>query len=206
MDQHFPTIDPKTMRRTLWQRFWYRILRLLGWDLTGGIPDLPKYVFIVAHHTSNWDLPIGYLVRLCISLPGVRWFAKSSLFWGPFGAILTWLGAFPIERSTSHSYVEQFAAEFARRDKLILTLAPEGTRRKTGYWKSGFYQIALAANVPIAAGFIDFERKLAGVGPIFMPSGNVDADMEMLRNFYATVRGLHPESQGVVRLRSDEKS
>ncbi len=202
MTDRFSTIDLRTCKRNLRQRFWYWVLRMIGWDLEGALPDLPKYVLIAAPHTSSWDVIVGLIVKLSVPFSHMHWLAKDSLFWQPLGSLMTAMGAIPVERSRRHSYVAQMTAEFARRDQLILALAPEGTRRKTDHWKSGFYHAALAAHVPIAAAYLDYGRKRVGVGPIFLPK-DADADMEMLRLFYSGVTACHPELVSDVRLRPD---
>ncbi len=203
MTHRFPTIDLRACKRNLRQRFWYFVLRLIGWDLEGSLPDLPQYVLIAAPHTSGWDVIIGLIAKLSVPLSHLRWLAKDTVFWQPLGALLTVLGAIPVDRRRHHSYVAQMIAEFAQRDRLILALAPEGTRRQTDHWKSGFYYAALGAHVPIAAAFIDYGRKRIGVGPIFSPSGDADADMAMLAAFYGAVTARHPALVSDVRFLTD---
>lgn len=193
--------DEEAAPRTAIQRLWYRLLRLLGWDITGYYPRSRKYVLVVAPHTSNWDFFIGFIVSRSVELGFPYWLGKDSLFRQPLGAIFRRLGGIPVDRSESHRYVEAVADEFARQPDFILGITPEGTRRRTEYWKSGFYYIALRAGVPIVLGYLDYARKLAGLGPIFMPSGDIEADFRLIREFYGGIRGKYPDKQGEVRIR-----
>ena len=93
--------------------------------------------------------------------------------------------------------------EFDAVDAMALTIAPEGTRRAAEYWRSGFYHIAVAARVPIVLAYIDFDNKVAGLGPTVHPSGDINADMRIIRRFFEPIRGLHPENQGPIRLRPE---
>nr|MDJ0954981.1 acyltransferase [Acidimicrobiia bacterium] len=111
------------------------------------------------------------------------------------------LGIIPVERDSGQGLVEQMVEEFAAADSMALTIAPEGTRRAAEYWRSGFYHIAVAARVPIVLAYIDAENKVAGIGPTVHPTGDIDADMEIIRRFFAPIRGMRPENQGPVRLR-----
>ncbi|MBN1381447.1 MAG: lysophospholipid acyltransferase family protein [Deltaproteobacteria bacterium] len=172
-------------------------LQLSGWQVAGKPPSLSKFVVVGAPHTSNWDLPLLLAIAFFFGLR-VSWMGKHTLFRGPFDAIFRWLGGIPIERQSSHGAVEQMIEEFQKRDRLILVLAPEGTRRRVESWKSGFYHIAVGAGVPILIGFIDYGRNKGGIGPLIDPSGDIEADMAKIRNFFATVTPRHPERFGPV--------
>lgn len=176
------------------------ILRLLGWRVDANLPAARKYVVIGTFHTTNWDFPLMLLLKSAIGLK-VRWVGKHSLFRWPLGWLMRRLGGIPVDRRFPHNYVEQIVDAFRRRVELILVIAPEGTRKKAQYWKSGFYFIALGAGVPIALGFADYARKVGGIGPSFVPTGDVEADMARIRAFYADKRGLHPEKQSEIRFR-----
>ena len=169
-------------------------LKMIGWRREGSLPDIPKYVIIVAPHTSNWDFPIGLALAFDLKLRGY-WLGKDGLFRWPFHGFFRWLGGIPIDRSRSSDVVAQMVQVFKERNKLTMVLAPEGTRKKVAYWKSGFYHIARGADVPIVLAFIDYLRKAGGIGPVFKPSGDIETDMEYIRAFYATVTGKHPEKQ-----------
>ncbi len=175
-------------------------LRVFGWRLEGSPPDTSKYVFIAAPHTSNWDflflLAMTFVFRVrCI------WMGKASLFRPPFGVIFTWLGGVPIDRSSRRSVVEQAIQAFQGREEMVMGIPPEGTRKKMDHWKSGFYYIALGANVPLAFAFVDYERKVTGFGPTFMPTGDIQADMEVIRDFYKDIKAKFPENFSDIRVK-----
>jgi 1-acyl-sn-glycerol-3-phosphate acyltransferase len=160
------------------------------------LPDADKLVVIAAPHTSNWDLPV--LLSLGFSLRAKAcWLGKHSLFRWPFGLLFRWMGGIPVYRSASHNMVEQTVETFRNSEKLILAIPPEGTRSKVSYWKTGFYYIALGAGTPVAMAFIDYKRKASGIGPTLYPTGDIEADMEVIRNFYATVTAKYPDKAGL---------
>jgi 1-acyl-sn-glycerol-3-phosphate acyltransferase len=135
----------------------------------------------------------------------IQWMGKDSLFRGPFGFFFRAVGGLPIDRSASHNVVDQVVHEFNTRERMKLVIAPEGTRKQTDHWKSGFYHIARGAQVPVVLGFIDYKHKLCGVGPTLQLSGDVEADMRIIRAFYAPITGKHPEQTGEIRLRGEEE-
>ncbi len=177
-------------------------LTLVGWRAELPAPTEPKYVLIAAPHTSNWDL---VLMLLCGLVYGLRpcWTGKKSLFRPPLGWLLRWLGGIPIDRSAHHNVVEQLAASFQQRERLVLAMPPEGTRGRAPHWKSGFYYVARTAGVPICLGYLDYGRRRGGLGPLLRPTGDVAADMDVVRAFYADKRGRYPEKQGPVRLEQE---
>jgi len=170
----------------------FSFLKVFGWRLEGRLPDVDKLVVIAAPHTSNWDLPV--LLSLAFALRAKAcWLGKHSLFRRPFGFLFRWMGGIPVYRSASQNMVAQSVEMFRNSEKLILTIPPEGTRSKVSHWKTGFYYIALGAEVPIAMAFIDYKRKVSGVGPTLYPTGDIEADMEVIRNFYANVTAKYPD-------------
>jgi 1-acyl-sn-glycerol-3-phosphate acyltransferase len=169
-------------------------LKMIGWRREGSLPDIPQYVIIVAPHTSNWDFPIGLAFAFALEIRGY-WLGKDSLFRWPFRGFFRWLGGIPIDRSRSSDVVAQMIQIFRERARLTMVVAPEGTRKKVTYWKSGFYHIARGANVPIVLAFLDYLRKAGGIGPVLNLTGDIEADMESIRAFYATVKGKYPEKQ-----------
>jgi 1-acyl-sn-glycerol-3-phosphate acyltransferase len=174
-------------------------LKLMGWRLEGSAPDLLKYVIIVAPHTSNWDFLILLAMTFALKVRCV-WLGKDSIFRPPFGVIFTLLGGIPIDRSSRQSVVEQAVQAFQSRKTMALAIGPEGTRKKTDHWKKGFYYIALGARVPIVFGFADYERKVTGLGPTFVPTGDIQADMEVIRDFYKDIKGKFPEQFSDIRV------
>lgn len=180
------------------------LLKIFGWRREGQLPDIPKYVVIAAPHTTNWELPIALATAFSFRIR-VSWMGKDSLFRWPFGAFFRWLGGIPVVRTRSTGLVAQSIQAFRENERFVLILAPEGTRSRTGHWRSGFYYIAKGTGVPIALGFVDFRRKIAGIGPVLLtPTGDIDADMRIIRAFYAGVTGKHPDksSQAAVTART----
>jgi 1-acyl-sn-glycerol-3-phosphate acyltransferase len=176
------------------------LLRLAGWTVDIVQPDRPKGVVIVYPHTSNWDFIVGYLARSAAGFPQ-QWIGKDSLFRGPFGPLFRRMGGIPVRRGARAGAIAELATEYARRERLWIALAPEGTRARTDHWKSGFYHLALAARVPVALAFIDYGRRLVELRTIIELTGEPEADLTRLRAFYANVRGLRPERAGEIRFR-----
>ena len=167
------------------------ILRLTGWRTAGQLPPIPKFVLIAAPHTSNWDLLFTLLMAFAFRTR-IHWMGKEAIFRRPFKNFFLWLGGIPVKRSQSHNLVEQSIQQFHRNEQLILTIAPAGTRQRVIRWKTGFYHIAWGAKVPIALGFLDYRRKVGGIGPLVYPTGNITADMQTIRAFYDGITGKKP--------------
>jgi 1-acyl-sn-glycerol-3-phosphate acyltransferase len=161
----------------------------LRWRVHGEIPNLSKFVIIAAPHTSNWDFVVGIAAKLALGLQ-VLWLGKDSLFRPPFDTIMRALGGMPVDRTTSRDVVDAMIREFGRRDKLVLALAPEGTRRKVERWRTGFYHIAHGARVPIVTVAIDGEARALQLGPPFHTTGDLDADVRELQSRFARVNGV----------------
>jgi 1-acyl-sn-glycerol-3-phosphate acyltransferase len=167
-------------------------MRLMRWRIEGQIPDLRKFVLIVAPHTSNWDFVVGLLCDLALDMDAA-WLGKHSIFVGPFGRWLKSLGGIPVVRSASHNLVSQAAAEFARRDQMILAITPEGTRRKVQSWKSGYWHIARAAGVPILPVGFDFARRATVIGAVRPTTDSLSADEAVFKEFFAGITPKNPE-------------
>ena len=136
-----------------------------------------KFVLIAAPHTSNWDLPYTLMTGLALRL-NLYWMGKASLFRAPFGPVMRWLGGLAVDRSKSNNTVAAAALALQQADgPLQLVVSPEGTRGRVRQWKTGFYFIAVQAQVPIVLAFMDYGRKVGGLGPEFTPSGDVERDM-----------------------------
>jgi 1-acyl-sn-glycerol-3-phosphate acyltransferase len=121
------------------------------------------------------------------------WMGKDSLFVGPIGPILKWLGGIPIDRSKHGKAVEQAVGVMNDSNRLLMVVSPEGTRSRVNKWKTGFYYIALGAKVPIVLGIADYRRKMVGFGPAFMPTGKLRDDMKVLFEFYRDITPKHPD-------------
>jgi 1-acyl-sn-glycerol-3-phosphate acyltransferase len=178
------------------------VLRLLGWRTVGEFPrpGCDRCVLIAAPHTSNWDLPFMIAFAMAFELH-ISWMGKHTLFEGPFGRFMRWLGGIPVFRGERSGLVEDMAKLFAEREQLVLAIAPEGTRGRADHWKSGFYRIAREARVPIVPAYLDYGTRTAGFGPPILPSASsLRADMDQLRAIYAGKRGLYADDFGPVRL------
>jgi 1-acyl-sn-glycerol-3-phosphate acyltransferase len=177
-------------------------LKVAGWDSEGGLPVEKRFVLIAAPHTSNWDLALLLALAETYDVR-VSWMGKHTLFRGPMGRLMTAVGGIPVRRDRRNSLVKQMAAEFEKRDELVLVVPSEGTRGYTPHWKSGFYHIATEAGVPIVMGFLDYAHKRGGFGPALLPSGDIRADMDEFRAFYSDKTGRHPELFGEIRLKEE---
>ncbi len=174
------------------------ILRVGGWTPFGGVPDAPKAVIVAAPHTSNWDGFWALVYKVYIGAE-VHFFAKKSLFWFPLGTILRAMGGIPLDRSRARSAVQQAVKMFETNDSFYFGLAPEGTRGRTPGWKSGFYRIAIAADVPVYLGALDFGKRRLGIGLRLDLSGDQDKDLAAIREFYADVEGRWPDKSSPIR-------
>jgi len=179
------------------RRFARWLLRVGGWTTVGGILDEPRALVIAAPHTSNWDAVWALAYRIAFDLD-VKFFAKHSAFWFPLGSILRALGGIELDRSKAGTAVEEAIRMFETEERFYFGLAPEGTRRKTAGWKTGFYRIAMGAGVPVYLGFLDFGRKRLGIGKKIELSGDMDADMAIIREFYRDIDGRWPEKASPV--------
>ena len=167
-------------------------LAIWGWRFEGTIPNVPKFVVIVAPHTSNWDFFVG--VGALFSL-GIRisFLGKDSIFRGPGGLIMRWLGGIPVDRSVSRDRVAEMVDVFKSRDHLVVGLTPEGTRKKVKEWKTGFYHVAKGAQVPILPVAFDYARKTIVFFPPFNPTGDAKADIEFLKRLYRPSMARRPD-------------
>jgi 1-acyl-sn-glycerol-3-phosphate acyltransferase len=179
-------------------------LRLAGWEFEGPVPSIKKYVCLGVPHTSNWDGLLIMVIGRAIGVP-MAFMIKDSWVKGPLGPVMRRLGAVAINRERSTNMVDAMIAEMNRRDELVLCIPPEGTRGRAEHWKSGFYRIALGAKVPVVPGYLDFKRKRAGLGPPIEMTGDVRADMDRIRAFYAerAPTAHDPSGFGPIRLREE---
>ena len=169
------------------------ILKILRWQTRGGELPHQKFILIGAPHTSNWDFPLMLMVVLKLRLR-VFWMGKHTLFPFPFSGLMKWLGGIPINRSASHNVVRETVRQFKENKDLVVLVPPEGTRSKVARWKTGFYHIASMAEVPILMGYVNAEKKEAGFADFFYPTGDVEGDLEKIREFYHPIKGLITEN------------
>jgi len=169
------------------------LFKLFGWKTRGDFPrELKKFIIAVGPHTSNWDFLVGIAARSIFRIQKAKFIGKSQLFRAPYGWLFRMLGGYPVERSKSQDTTSQVADIFNRHEEFMLAVTPEGTRKKVEKIKTGFYYIALKANVPIIPVGFDFGRKEVVVGAPLFPT-QFDKDMETLLNFYKGVKGKNPE-------------
>lgn len=174
-------------------RLFALIFKLKGWKIVGTIPpDLKKAVIIAAPHTSSWDFIFALAVRRLLNIK-MHYLAKKELFTFPLKILLNNTGGIPVERSKRHSLTDQIIEKFNASEELLVALSTEGTRKQVDKWKSGFYYIALGANVPVLPGYLDYTKKEAGFGaPIYL-TGDVEKDLQEFKNFYQDKTGRFPE-------------
>ncbi len=171
------------------------LFRRAGWTFEGEWPDLPKFVVIVAPHTSNWDFPIGMAVKWATGFDA-HWWGKDSLFLPPMGWFMRANGGIPIVRKNSARVVERTIEAFRTHDTFALVLAPEGTRKKVHQWRSGFWHVAKGAQVPICCVAFDWSRRVLRVGPTTMPhEDDPEIGIARIRSYYDDVRGYNASQQ-----------
>jgi len=197
---HQPTehpITPAALRQPrgrIWQAIGRIYLRVAGWHIEGTFPSDPKFVAIVAPHTSNWDFALGVAVVFALELR-VSWLGKHSLFETPLKRFFFWLGGIPVDRRAAHGVVDACVEAFGDTHARLLALAPEGTRKGVSQWKSGFYRIATAAGVPIWPVGFDFRDHVVHLMPVFRPTGDLEADLPHIQALFRDVHGLRERPQ-----------
>ncbi|TCJ30014.1 1-acyl-sn-glycerol-3-phosphate acyltransferase [Nocardioides jejuensis] len=182
-------IRPKLARTLLWAT---------RWKLVGQVPQ--RGILVGAPHTSNWDF-VAMLAIAWSSGVQPQVLVKESFFKGPLGPLLRALGGIPLDRSNPGAAIRAMLAQAD--ESFLLCIAAEGTRSKGEYWKPGFLRIAQQTGLPVSMGFVDGPTRTMGMGPTFVPSGDVVADMDVVRAFYADKRGFRPENRTEPRLREE---
>jgi 1-acyl-sn-glycerol-3-phosphate acyltransferase len=166
------------------------VLRLGGWTIVGQFPDRPRLVLLAAPHSSGWDAVWGLAAKLAMGVD-ITFMAKAELFRGPLGWLLRALGGQPVDRARAHGAVEQAAASILGAERMWFVLAPEGTRRRVEHWKSGFWHIARAADVPVFCAWFHYPDRTIGLGELFEMTGDLRADMARIRAYYRPFVGKH---------------
>lgn len=177
------------MTRTLCRWILYS---LLGWTKHVTVDHPDKYIICLAPHTSNWDFIIGQLYAHADGLK-INFLMKKEWFFWPLGSLFRHLGGIPVWRDEHHSLTDVLAEEAKRQPAFHLCITPEGTRSLNPDWKKGFYFIALKAQLPILLYAVDYERKLIECTKVIVPTGDVDAQMREIKNFYKNYKGKRPE-------------
>ncbi len=167
------------------------VLKLAGWKITGPLPA-PKAIVTMAPHTSNLDFFMGWLGYTSLGIKS-HFLIKKEVFKWYTSPIFKAMGGIPVDRSRSSNVVIQITDEFNKRDRFIVTITPEGTRKLNRNWKRGFYHIAMNAHVPVCLGFLDYEKKEGGFGYCFKPTGNFEADFVQVEEFYRTKTARYPD-------------
>ncbi len=184
-----------------------RLLRMIGWRVVGTVPQVPKFVAIVAPHTSNWELPIGLVCGFAsgfLRMWPYGFMMKNTVFRWPIGGLMSRIGGLPVDRSQPHEVVPQMVGVINQHDRFLLAITPEGTRKRTTHWKSGFYHIAHAAGVPIVPIYFDYAKRECGVGRAVYPTGDIAGDLDIFRRFFSPVTPKRPEKVGEIRFRETE--
>lgn len=172
------------------------LLKLMGWKTVpvGPFPvQAAKYVMIVAPHTSGWDFVVGVLYRSALGLEKARYLGKKELFKPPFGFLFRWLGGTPVDRGSSHNMVDEVVKMFNRDDEFAIALSPEGTRQRVDRLRTGFYNIAKNAGVPIIMVGLDFRNKQVHFSEPLVVTDNQLGDFEKIIEFFGPIEGKHPE-------------
>lgn len=168
---------------------------MIGWKSVGSFPyDLKKYVVIVAPHTSSWDFIIGVLFRYALDIQKAKYLGKQELFKPPFGFIFRWLGGYPVDRSKNRNMVDEVVKIFEAHDEFAIALSPEGTRKKVDKLKTGFYNIAKGAGVPIVMVGFDFSNKEVIISEPMPTTDNQENDFKTIIDFFRPIKGKVPEN------------
>lgn len=186
-DDHPPGLVARAVRGLLLAMY-----RLRGWKASGEVPEPRRFIIIAAPHTSNWDF-VNFLGLTADLKVRAHFMGKLSLFKWPIGGFMKQMGGIPVDRHNASNAVAQMVEQFARRAEFMLTVAPEGTRGKAKKWRTGFYQIALAAKVPMVVGMMDYGTKTGGLGPLIWPTGDFRADMMKVLEVYKSCIPKFPE-------------
>jgi 1-acyl-sn-glycerol-3-phosphate acyltransferase len=167
------------------------ILWTVGWKIDIRIPPEKKYVIAVAPHTSNWDFIIGILAYRATGIkPKVL--IKKEAFNFITSPFIRMVGGIPVDRSKTVNLIEQVYKMFDEKDEFVLSITPEGTRKRNPNWKTGFYRIAVRANVPIFFGYVDYATKRGGMQEKFIPTGEMEKDMKEIKAYYKDMKGKYP--------------
>ena len=168
-------------------------LRLMGWQLTGELPDNKRFICVTGPHTSNWDFVYGLSAAVAINLD-IHWLGKDTLFKQPLRRIMTWLGGIPIDRANPKGVAEDIAQKIREADDMALIITPEGTRSKVGKWKTGFLRIAAMSDSVLVITTVDYANKVVGLGEVLKPGDDMAADIEFIQSRFAQVTPKHPHN------------
>ncbi|MCX5756317.1 MAG: lysophospholipid acyltransferase family protein [Gemmatimonadetes bacterium] len=167
-------------------------LRLIGWTIEGEIPNIPKFMIIVAPHTSNWDFPVGVAVKFALGIRAT-FLGKHTLFRWPLGVVMRWLGGVPVFRHAPRNVVEQTVDHLNHAERVVIVLSPEGTRKKLPAWRTGFHYVARGAQLPILPAALDFSTKTVRFYPLYHPTDSVETNLAELGRHFKASMACHPE-------------
>ena len=167
-------------------------LRATGWKIAGELPNLPKFMIVVAPHTSNWDFAVAVATKLTLGLR-VTFLGKHTLFRWPLGVFMRWLGGRPVFRHAPRNVVEQTVDYINQSEKIVIALSPEGTRRKLPAWRTGFHYVAVGGHLPIVPAALDYSTRTVRFFPVFHPTDRVESNIAELQRNYSAAMACHPE-------------
>jgi 1-acyl-sn-glycerol-3-phosphate acyltransferase len=176
----------KRLAKWLFESVW-------GWRVVGPIPTIPKYLIVVAPHTSNWDFLIGVLFRRYTEGFNPKYLAKKELFTWPIGYLFRALGGYPVERSKNTNFVDSLVEVYNREDKFVTTITPEGTRSYSKKWKTGFYYVAKKANIPLVRVAFDYGTMNVIFSDPYYISKGVEDTVDEFKQYFSQFKGKNPE-------------
>lgn len=176
---------------------------LFRWKVARTEHDIPRPCVVVATpHTSNWDFLV-LIATTRLNDVEMSWLGKRQMFDGPLGPLFRALGGIPVDRAAPGGIVAELVERLTDDPDLVVVVPAEGTRAATEYWKSGFYRIAQQAGIPIQTAYVDGRNRTSGFGPHLHASGDVSADMDLLREFYADKTGIRADRFLTPQLREE---
>lgn len=175
------------------------LFRIFGWKIVGKVPkEVRKFVLIAAPHTTNQDFFLAMPTMWSLGVPGKYLIKKEHVdaFWG---FLIKWMGGIGVDRKNqSRDFVEQLKEIVDSYDELAILFTPEGTRGRVDKWKTGFYRVATAVNIPIVLAYPNYELKEVHIGEIFYPTGDFEMDFTYMENFYKNLPIKHPANFNTV--------
>jgi len=168
------------------------LLKLSGWDFSTAFPAGKKYILIQAPHTSMWDFVLGYFYADAVGI-SPKFLIKAKYFFWPLGPVLRFAGAWPVHPNRDTAFYRHLVDAIVNAEEFYLIITPEGTRKATKRWKTGFYKLSVETGVPILFTSIDYSRKKLSVGPEFHPTGDMDSDIRFIMSYFKAEWGKHKD-------------
>jgi 1-acyl-sn-glycerol-3-phosphate acyltransferase len=195
--QHIaPRVPPRVARAGGEFGRWFgcAILRLVGWRITGQLPDTEKMIVIAAPHTSNWDWALAMPSLFALGVR-INYLIKDTAFWWPASLLLKATGGIPVNRREPAGMAEDVSRRIREAERIIMVITPEGTRARVEKWKTGFLRIAQLAEVPVVQLSWDYPSRTIHLGPVAEVSGDFEADIARIRAYFRAFTGRNPENQ-----------